>query len=173
MKSERLSFRYFNQNDASCVMELAGDPAISATTLRIPYPYPLAAALEWIKTHQADRIEKNAHQFAICLKPDQNIIGAVGLFNVEPEHKNGEIGYWIGKSYWNKGYATEAVRTVIRFAFNSLHLHRVHAHVFSQNRASARVLENAGLQYEGTMKEHVLKNGRFINIDFYGLVNSF
>jgi RimJ/RimL family protein N-acetyltransferase len=96
-------------------------------------------------------------------------VGCIGL-RVDFLHSRGELGYWIGVPYWGRGYATEAARRLVGFAFDTLGLNRVHASCFSRNRASARVLEKAGLVREGVLRRHVRRFGRFEDLTLYGLV---
>jgi len=67
------------------------------------------------------------------------------------------MGYWIGKSYWGKGYCTEAARRLIKYGFEELKLNRIFAHFMTGNPASGRVMEKAGMIYEGHLRQHVKK----------------
>ena len=74
-------------------------------------------------------------------------------------HGKGELGYWIAKDDWNRGYATEAARAVVRYAFDELGLRRVHAGHLVRNPASGRVMEKIGMRREGVWRQHILKWG--------------
>jgi len=78
-------------------------------------------AEEWIKTHQEAFDKGEAVTFAITLKPDGMLIGAIGI-HINKTNRLGEMGYWIGKPYWNQGYCTEAAKEVVRYAFEVLDL---------------------------------------------------
>lgn len=158
-------------SDAARVQLLAGDRAIAATTKNIPHPYEDGMAETWIGSHP-ERFEKGQEAvFAIVLKDTGQLIGAIGLvLNLPQEHA--ELGYWIGKEYWGRGYCTEAGHAVLRYAFDVLHLHRVHAHHFSRNPASGRVMQKLGMRHEGRLREHIKKRDQFFDVEAYGILRS-
>jgi RimJ/RimL family protein N-acetyltransferase len=80
------------------------------------------------------------------------------------------MGYWIGREFWGRGYASEAAAALVAHAFGPLGLQRVQAHRFARNPASGRVLEKAGLHLEGRSPRAFKKAGRFEDIVFYGAV---
>src|SRR5579863_2647719 len=144
LETERLVLRPFDLSDAPRVQLLAGDRAVAATTKNIPYPYEDGMAEEWIGTHQ-ERFEKGQLvNFAIVLKHGGELIGAIGL-GLNLTQENAELGYWIGKPYWSCGYCTEAGHAVLGYAFDTLCVHRVHAHHLSHNPASGRVMQKLGM----------------------------
>ena len=96
-------------------------------------------------------------------------MGAIGL-HVEHFHQRAEIGYWLGVPYWGKGYATEAAKAVIGYAFETLGVQRVFAFHFTRNPASGRVLARAGMQREGTMRQHLVKWDERVDVDYYGIL---
>jgi len=89
---------------------------------------------------------------------------------INRKHSNGELGYWIGKPFWGKGYCTEAARALIVVCFETLELNRVHAHHVDGNPASGRVMEKAGMVYEGCLRGHVQREGKFQDVLMYGLL---
>ncbi len=72
---------------------------------------------------------------------------------VDHNHQKGELAYWVGQTYWGKGYATEAAEAMVAFGFETLELNRIHAATLTVNPASSRVMEKAGMRLEGTMKQ--------------------
>ncbi len=171
LETERLVLRPFRTGDGPRVRELAGDKAIAATTLRIPHPYPEGAAEEWIGTHRADFEAGKSATFAVVLRDEDAVIGSIGL-EIDAEHSRAELGYWIGKPYWGRGYCTEAAREAVKYAFETLGLNRVCAHHFSLNYSSGKVMRKIGLKREGRMRGHVRKNGESIDLELYGLLAS-
>ena len=113
---------------------------------------------------------KAAH-FAITRREDSALLGTISL-GISAEHRRAELGYWIGKPYWNNGYASEAARAVLAYAFNTLGLNRVFAHHFSGNPSSGRVMEKIGMTCEGRSPQHFSKWGEFVDISFYGILKS-
>ena len=112
LATARLELGAFTPADAPTVQLLAGDKNIAATTLLIPHPYPNSVAEQWIATHQHEFENGKGIVFAIRLRADNSLIGCISL-GIEPVHSRAELGYWIGKPYWNCGFYTEAVRAVI------------------------------------------------------------
>jgi ribosomal-protein-alanine N-acetyltransferase len=164
--TERLVLRPFAIEDAPAVQCLAGDREIALNTLLIPHPYPPGAAEEWIKGHDD---QSDNHIFAIVPRESAEVVGAIGL-HVERNHDRAEIGYWLGVPYWGNGYVTEAARAVVGYAFDDLGVHRVFAFHFTRNPASGKVLQKIGMRREGTMRQHLVKWGEHIDVDYYGIV---
>lgn len=84
----------------------------------------------------------------------------------------GELGYWIGKNYWGKGFATEAVNRMIQFGFIELGLNRIWASAISRNRSSIKVLEKSGLRKEGTLRKNRLLLNTYEDVDVYGILKT-
>jgi RimJ/RimL family protein N-acetyltransferase len=165
LRTARLTLRPFTLADAPDVHRLAGAYEVALNTLMIPHPYPDGAAEEWIASHQKS-FEANAiHHFAI---DDGQLCGAIGL--IMKDAGIAEVGYWVGVPYWNRGYVTEAAREVLRYGFEDLGLQRIFAGCFARNPASARVMQKIGMQYEGTLRRHVVKWDEPQDITFYGIL---
>ncbi|HOW31850.1 MAG TPA: GNAT family N-acetyltransferase [Bacteroidales bacterium] len=168
--TERLIMRPFAVTDGPIVRELAGNVKVAENTLNMPYPYPEGEAEKWIATHNAEFIEKRNLVLAICNKDNSLLIGCIGLqFNLALG--NAELGYWIGEPYWNKGYATEAARAMIRYGFKKLGLHKIFANVYVTNPASAKVLKNCGMKQEGYLEKHIRHWGSYKDILVFGVTS--
>lgn len=166
LTTARLVLRPFVLADAPAVQRLAGHVEIARSTLLIPHPYPEGAAEEWIRGH--DDYSDNII-FAVALRDGGEAMGAVGL-HVERKHNRAEIGYWLGVPFWGNGYMTEAARAVVGYALTEADLNRVFACHFTRNPASGRVLLKIGMQREGTMRQHLVKWGERVDVDYYGIV---
>lgn len=169
--TERLLLRPFTLADAKEVQRLAGDRDIAATTLAIPHPYEDGVAEEWIRSHKERFDRGEAVHFAIVRRHDLALVGAISLI-INREHEHAELGYWIGKPYWNNGYCTEAAQAVIRYGFTVLDLNRIYARHFRRNPASGRVMEKIGMKYEGCLRQHVKKWGVFEDLQQYAILRS-
>lgn len=97
------------------------------------------------------------------------LIGAVGLV-VSTKDRHGELGYWLGARHRGEGYATEAARALVRWAFRRWKLRRVFAQVLAGNKASVRVLEKIGFLREGVRRKHIRKGGRWYDAHQFGLL---
>jgi [ribosomal protein S5]-alanine N-acetyltransferase len=165
IETERLVLRPFEPRDAD-VVEREVSRVELARMLRIPHPYPRGGAAEWIATGaQAGR------DFAVELRETGELVGSIAI-NPNDEHRRAEIGYWCALAHWGRGYATEAVRAIIDYGFRTLELNRVHAECHGDNPASRRVLEKVGMTYEGSLRQHSFRLGRFADKLQFGILRS-
>lgn len=169
LETDRLVLRPFTVADASDVQRLAGDRAVADTTLNIPHPYEDGAAEEWIGKHQAIFDEGKGAHFAITIKSDGILVGAISLMGMVAGHQ-AELGYWIGRPYWNQGFCTEAARAVLGYAFLEFGLIRVHSCHITRNPASGRVMQKAGMTHEGCRRQHVRKWDKTEDLELYGIL---
>ena len=169
LETERLLLRCFEMKDAPVVQQLLSDPEVTGNLMDTTLPFTLEDAEQMItRSHQA--VEANtAYMFAVVRKSNDTLVGYCDV-EVQRHHKRGEIAYWIGRPYWWQGYATEAAKRVVRFAFEDLGLNRVFAYVLKRNTASAGVLTKAGLKLEGTQRQSIEKDGVLEDVEFYGLL---
>jgi [ribosomal protein S5]-alanine N-acetyltransferase len=171
LESERLVLRVPEKRDASAVQIMAGHPDVSATIPNIPFPYPDGAALSWIERARQTVETGEGYPFVVTSKRSEELVGACGLQLVKRDRR-AELGYWIGKQFWGCGYATEASRRLIRFAFVELVLNRVFAHAVTKNAASIRVLEKSGFVFEGILRQHCRHRGVFEDVACFGMLLS-
>ena len=158
LDSARLRLRALRPDDAASIAILVNDWEVVRYTTSIPYPYDVDMARAFIAS-QAERwsiwqpggalTEEIA--FAIERKSDRELLGCIGLQPGEtPSGPRGlEFGYWIGRTYWNRGYASEAVATLTRFAFEDMRVDEIWAAAVPVNDASHRVLEKNGFVIAG------------------------
>ena len=170
LESDRLRLRPFTLTDAPLIQHLAGTREIADTTISIPHPYSLSRAQEWITSHPREFSAGNAVHFAIECKEIQQLIGAIALRDIELEHLQGELGYWIGVEFWGRGYANEAAKTAIAYGFEGLHLHRIYAYHMARNPASGRILLKQGMRREGLLRDRVRKWGSFEDVCLYAIL---
>jgi RimJ/RimL family protein N-acetyltransferase len=156
-------------SDAADVQRLAGDRAIADTTLNVPHPYEDGMAEAWIGTHAREFAERRLVNFAITLAADGSLLGSIGLQLDRETPGAGELGYWVGVPYWNRGYCTEAATAVLDYGFAELELERIHAHHLLRNPASGRVLAKAGMRREGVARQEFRKGERYEDIVLYGM----
>ncbi len=166
---ERLLLRPFSLEDVHAVTALVGEKDIASTTLAIPHPYNTSMAEEWIMKHRPLYKSGEAVDYAIVIRNSDILVGAIGL-QINLDHRKAELGYWIGKPYWGRGYATEASKKVIEFGFKELDLNRIYASHFNRNPASGSVLRKIGMDFEGRRRQDILKWGQFEDLDYYAIV---
>jgi len=141
LETERLILRAPRRGDIKAIVRLVNDRRVSENTARIPHPY---------RTEDAERFIASANQtegetaFVVTLGSE-----LIGVCGADPREDDAEIGYWFGVPYWGRGYATEAVRAVIDYAFGVLGHDALLAGARVTNPASRRVLEKCGFQWTG------------------------
>jgi len=173
IQTERLLLRPFVQSDAATVEMLLDDKEIASNCRRVDYPYPRGGGAEWIATHQPARQTGDGYALAIVRTDEDQknpLIGAIGL-EVNKEDHNAELGYWVGREFWNQGYCTEAAIAVIEFGFETLGLRRICSEHMARNPASGKVMKKAGLTREGLRRKHVRKWGVFEDVVVYGILS--
>jgi RimJ/RimL family protein N-acetyltransferase len=169
LETPRLILRPFEVADARDVQRLAGDRAIADMTLNIPHPYEDGMAEQWISTHQPKFEAGELASFAVVLRATGELVGAIGLV-ISRRFDRAELGYWVGRPYWNRGYCTEAGRALLEYGFTELSLNRIHASHLSRNPASGRVMEKLGITREGLLRQHAKKWDKYEDLVVYGLV---
>ena len=168
IETARLRLRAFRLADAAEVERLAGDRQVVEGTL-LPHPYESGMARAWIWDQALEFTEGRSIAFAIDRAEDAALLGAIGL-EIDRVGACAKLGYWLGRAYWGRGYATEAVNAVIGYGFAVLELERVFAPHFRWNAASARVLAKAGLVQEGCRREYVEARAREETIETHGIL---
>lgn len=134
--------RPFRQEDALAVRELASNWNVARMLARVPHPYSVQHAESWIAG--LEDAKRRGDEYAYALEHEGKLIGAAGI---ERRDSGFELGYWIGEPFWNRGFATEAVRKLADEAFSALKSPAVTAEHFADNHASGNVLRKAGFRY--------------------------
>jgi RimJ/RimL family protein N-acetyltransferase len=148
VSTERLILRGPVVTDAAALVAICGDRNVAGMTTSLPHPYGLADAEQWIVRAQACDWRRNA-LFVI----EHHAFGVVGLLDFDHDRgPRAEIGYCLGRPYWNRGYATEAVRGALRWVKRDWRRNVVVAGHFADNPASGQVLCKAGFLYTGDVE---------------------
>ncbi|MEQ8153271.1 MAG: GNAT family N-acetyltransferase [Clostridiaceae bacterium] len=153
LETERLRLRKFKEEDAENMYNNWASDKEVARYLTWPAHSCVEASKQIIRMWMDDYKNKENYQWAIEMKEIGNIIGSISLLAVDNERENCEIGYCIGRAFWNKGIVTEALSAVIDFGFNEIGFERMAAYHHIDNPASGRVMEKCDLKYEGTLRK--------------------
>ncbi len=170
LHTRRLLLDAFAPADAPDLQQLAGAREIADTTVAIPHPYDLDHALAWIGQQRRESVRGRATNFAVRLLRDSSLIGCAGLRDIDREHSQAELGFWIGQAWWGQGYAREAASAVLRFGFEQLGLNRICAHHMARNPAAGQVLRHIGMEREGLLRERVRKWGVYEDVVLYAIL---
>ncbi len=139
LATERLLLRPFRRSDAAEFTRLAGDWAVASMTSDIPHPLSQSQALAWLRPGRGEV------RFAIEL--DGQLIGGAGYYR----RRSGaaELGFWLGRPWWGRGYATEATQAIVHYGFQTRRLPGFTSSHFVDNWASAGVLRKLGFEPVG------------------------
>ena len=123
--------------------------------------------LDWLAKLRREEI---GLRWIITLKEVDQYIGDVGFYDYKKKHNRAEIGYILGKQHWNNGIMTEAIKAALDYGFNEMKLNRIQALVDPRNKASQRILEKLGFNYEGTFRDYEYEYGEYIDLDMHSLL---
>lgn len=156
------------ESDKPSLIKYINDPEIYKYTLKIPHPYLEKDAEFQINFVEKSRIEEGIlKHWAVKNKTDE-LIGGIGFHSKYGKHSHkDEIGYWLGKPFWNNSIMTDVVKKICTIGFSEFNLTRIEATVFVNNDASKRVLEKSGFRREGTLKNYHYKDGELLDVDLY------
>lgn len=164
IETPRLLLRRFTLDDTEDVSRLANNYNVSRTTLTLPYPYEAGVAAQWIGSHARLWELRTCGTWAISLSATQTLVGAITLTWIN--RTRGELGYWIGESYWGNGYCSEAARALIDFGFEHLGMIRIVAEHLRSNPASGRVMAKAGMCHVGSRRKRD-RHRRMADMEIY------
>lgn len=159
LESFRLLLREPQPGDAPALVEGLAEYDVAKFLATVPHPYREEDAKAFLAKVVELRAKGEAYEFAILRKADQRLIGLCGL------HLKGsryEIGYWIAKPFWGQGFATEAVRKLLAFAFHDMKATEIWAGWYHDNLASGQVLRKLGFEAIGVEKRHSVARGEEI-----------
>ena len=145
IETRRLVLRAPAPQDVTRIAALANDPDIARMTCRMPHPFGTGDAEDFVIS-VAGQDPARANTFLIEHE-DAGPVGVIGLF--ESGERVPETGYWIGREFWGRGFATEALEAATVWASRKWRRRALMAGHFSDNPASGRVLEKAGFLYTG------------------------
>jgi len=121
----------------------------------------------WVQSYESPTV----YHWAIYLEEIKEVIGSISVVSLSNENEKCEIGYCIGKKYWNRGIVTEALKAVLEFLFREVGMQRIAAYFDSENIASGKVMKKAGMSFEGTMRKYTKdSNGNFKDCKLYSIL---
>ena len=152
----RLALRPLVDEDARPIATLINDRGIAAMLARVPHPYAVSDAEEFVNDQGTDTV------FAVCLKEENGTDTLIGCCGLTPngDGKRAELGYWIGRSFWGQGLATECAQATIDHGFLAMHLDAIDVSCRVVNDASRRVIHKCGFHFVGATMIETLASGR-------------
>lgn len=166
--TERIKLRLIEFSDLNSIHKLHSLPETDEfNALGIPEDIEETKSIitTWIAENKLSKIKN--YTFAIENRLDREFIGLFGLKLGTEKYKRAEVWYKIHSDFWKKGYATESLKAVINFGFESLKLHRIEAGCAVENIGSIKVLEKSGMLREGRLRQVLpLKSGWSDNFEY-------
>jgi ribosomal-protein-alanine N-acetyltransferase len=169
LETDRLILRKMTPDDAEAMFAYASDPEVSRYTLWETHRSieDSRAFLDLVTQKYESGGEPD---WGIVYKGDHRFVGACGLVDWEVEHARVEVGFVLSREYWGRGLMPEAVRAMLSFGFERMNLNRVEARCIAENAASARVMEKAGMAYEGTLRQREYIKGTYRDMKLYAIL---
>jgi RimJ/RimL family protein N-acetyltransferase len=169
LHTDRPRLRAFDDMDADALFVLHGDAQVLRYWDSPPWRDP-ARAVRFLAASRDMAEEGTGARLAVDRLSDGAFLGWCSLTRWNPDFRSASMGYCYGAAAWGHGYATEAARAVLQWAFATLDLNRVQAETDTRNTASARVLEKLGFVREGTLREDCVVDGDVSDSWVYGLL---
>jgi len=169
LDGERVRLREFRDGDSAALYTIYSDPAVMRY-----WSYPA-----WTAHDQADAylsrvrdavVSEGVLAWAIANRDDDMLIGTMTVLHIDSANARAELGYALASAPWGHGYAQEALRIALAFAFDAMQLRRIEADVDPRNQPSCRLLERIGFVREGLLRERWLVAGQLQDSAIYGLL---
>lgn len=158
IETDRLRLRKVFRADAADLSEATADPRVTRYEPWGPYTEEETAAM--IENIVLQMESGLCTEWAIERKQDAKVLGLIHLNSIDFFNRSAEVGYWLNRSCWGQGYATEALRALTRYAVQTLRMDEIVAVCHPENKASLRVLEKVGMSYQKTLPQYVSLRGK-------------
>ena len=167
--TERLTIRPLTMADDEAIYEYGSDPEVTRNVIFSTHQ-SIEDSRSFITLVLDEYANKKPSALGIELKSDKTMIGTIGYLNWSDDHKRIEIGYAINRKYWNQGYVSEATKGSIDYLFQNSDLIRIEARCKVQNIASSRVMEKAGMKFEGILRKQMFFKGEHHDMKMYSIL---
>jgi RimJ/RimL family protein N-acetyltransferase len=160
-----IRLRAVEEKDLPLIHDLFNDPRVQRT-LAITWLQPHAGTREW---WEGARKNPDIAPFVIDTLAGETV-GGCSLEDIHAASRSAVLGIWIGAPHWDKGYGTDAVRTLCRFGFAEMNLQRIGLAVYEVNPRGLRVYEKVGFREEGRRRRAMFLDGRYVDVVMMGLL---
>lgn len=166
LQTERLKLKKMDVSNSSSLFKIWSDPDVTKF-MNINSFTDESQAIEMIEMFDLLSQENKAIRYSIFHVESNQIIGSCGYNSLDFENLKAEIGYEISKEYWGNGFASEAVLTLVNYAFHNLHFNRIEAKIEPDNKNSIKLVEKLNFQFEGTLRKSERSKDTFIDLNMY------
>ena len=164
LETKRLKLRPLAFTDTSFIQEAAAERAISDTMISIPHPYPDGEGERYVNHRLAEQNMGKSLTFVLELKKESASCGVIEIREIDREHSQAELSFWLRTHFWGQGYMSEGIQAALQYGFDILRLNRFYAYHMLRNPASGRVLEKNGFGQEGILRQRVKKWGKYEDV---------
>ncbi|MCM3004190.1 GNAT family N-acetyltransferase [Priestia koreensis] len=171
IETERLLLRKVKATDTKAIYAYASDPEV-ARYVTWPVHTTIGATQAFVQFVIEQYRKHDIAPWGMVVKETDDFIGTIDFVAWQPQHYTAEIGYTIGRKFWNKGYTSEAAEALIDFGFHNMELERIQARCMVDNVASARVMEKAGMSYEGTIRRALYVKEQHQDLKLYSILRN-
>ncbi len=172
IETPRLILRKIQLQDKQDIFDITSDHSVVKYTSTLEFTKSITD-VELLINIMTERYDKDLPtRWVIFHKGDKKVIGICGFYDYVPMYARAELGYALSRAYWGKGLGTEAAQAVVDFGFKNMNLNRIEATCDPENRASSHILEKVGMKYEGILRQHIFKDGKYCDRKMYAILRS-
>ena len=169
IETDRLLLRRLEMGAAQVIFDYGRDPEVARHVLWDAYE-SVSECRSYIRSMQRRYRMGDPASWGIVLKATGRVVGTIGYMWHQEDHSSVEVGYSLARTLWNRGLMTEALRAVIAYSFDELHLNRVEAQHELTNPASGEVMKKCGMLREGTLRQRLRNKGRYVDVALYAIL---
>jgi RimJ/RimL family protein N-acetyltransferase len=167
LRGPLVTIRPLTLADSHMLNRVLRDPR---ATKYLPPRVQRETGLQFVRRVLDEQQAGEGFSFAIAVAGSSEVVGQVRLMDWSRDEQRVEIGIWLERKYWGRGYGTEGVRLACRFAFQSMRIHRILAKVVSGNNQCAAMLRTLGFRLEGTLRREARVGRTWTDVWVYGLL---
>lgn len=169
-ETNRLILRPLTSADAASIQRFASAREVADAMISILHPYPEGEAERYLERKTVESEQGLSRAFAIERKLDQAFCGVIEIRDIEREHSQAELSFWLAVEAWGQGYMSEALKPMLRFGFEHLDLNRLYAYHMVRNPGSDKVLQKNGFTQEEILWQRVRKLGVFEDVKLWAML---
>lgn len=170
LESDRILLREMQPEDVNHLIKQFGNSEVIKFIGMQPIK-SIEQANEWLRWMGGYFQAKDGLRWSATLKDyEQTFVGSGGIYHWNREANHAEISCDILHPYWNNGYGTETMRTLIAFGWEHMKLNRIEVNVINGNQHTRHFLEKLGFKSEGVLRQRILKGGKYYDVHIFGLL---
>jgi len=170
LETDQLRLRPLASADAPAIQKAAAVREVADTMISIPHPYPDGEAERFVTHQKMENRAGRAFSFVIESGSGGVFCGLIEIRDIDREHSQGELSFWLAPDAWGRGYMSEVVGVVMNYGFETLGLNRLYAYHMLRNPATGRVLEKNGFRREGILRQRVRKWDRYEDVALWAVL---